>query len=157
MVRSTKSAREIRRDTSAWLRKHAACLGRADWWAAVAVVLGLLGSMAPAQTPGEAPVAGRPANFSGGVGTFRISARANPTELVVEGRTVLTLRIVGKGDFARIKRPDLSTVPTFKKRGQITNGGERSVPETPAREFDYVLRPLRADVKEIPRVPFVFF
>src|SRR5262249_44065568 len=138
-------------------QNHALSFRPAHWSKALTILLSLLGRLAPAQTPGEAPVAGRPANFSGGVGIFRVSARANPTDLAVEGRTVLTLRVVGNGDFARIKRPNFSTVPAFKKRFQIASGGERFLPEIPAREFDYVLRPLSMEVKEIPRVPFVFF
>jgi hypothetical protein len=105
----------------------------------------------------KAPVAGRPANFSGGIGTFRVAASAAPTDVQAEGRIDFTVRITGRGNLEQVKRPDLRKLQSFTKRFQIKNGEERFLAKEPAKEFKYVLRPLRADVNEIPPLQFVYY
>jgi len=105
----------------------------------------------------QAPVAGRPANFSGGIGTFRVVASATPTDIQAEGRIDFTVRVTGRGNLEHVKRPDLRKMQPFTKRFQITNGDERYLAKERTREFKYVLRPLRPDVTEIPPLPFVYY
>lgn len=106
----------------------------------------------------EPPVVGRPLNFSGAVGgPFTIAATAEPTEVTAEEPFMLTLRIAGPGSLARLRRPDLRHVERFARDFAIEDGSDRFEPEPPVREFRYRLRPLRADVREVPRWKFVYF
>jgi hypothetical protein len=119
---------------------------------------------------GEPPVAGRPDGFSGAVGVFRVSTRAEPTILQAQNRLVFTIRItvqpdarargtpgLGWASLEQIERPELGRLRSFARRFAIESAGQRSLPGEQAREFDYELRPLSARVKEIPAFPFVYW
>ncbi len=105
----------------------------------------------------QPPVAGRPANFSGGIGSFRVTSRAVPTEIQAEDAIQFTVRVTGSGALQAIQRPDLRRLPSLASRFSVENLGDRFLAKENAREFDYRLRPKSANVKEIPAVPFVFF
>src|SRR5207245_10768263 len=114
----------------------------------------LVGAMASQQaragdegTSGEPPLAGRPVNFSGAVGTFRVSMTAEPTVLQAEDPLVLTVRITGSGDLQQVQRPDLRRLANFSKRFLIENLGQRDLPGEKTREFTYQLRPRHAGDK----------
>lgn len=122
------------------------------------VILSVSGFFLPqGRAEEEPPLAGRPPNFSGAVGSYRVSMRATPTEVTAEEPIVLTVRIEGEGSLTHLSRPDLRRLPSFARKFQITNAGERSLPKDQAREFDYELRPRSASVREIPPLPFVYF
>src|SRR2546423_1024900 len=59
------------------------------------------------------PVAGRPLNFSGAVGSFDIQTRATPTSLQAEEPLIFTVRIFGTGSLRELARPDLRKLPSF--------------------------------------------
>lgn len=105
----------------------------------------------------EPPVVGRPAQFSGGVGQFRVSMQAAPTELEAEEPLTLTVRVTGSGTLDQVRRPDLRQLPRFARQFHVEDLGERLLADGPAREFDYRLRPRSPDVGEIPSLPFVYF
>jgi hypothetical protein len=102
-------------------------------------------------------VVNRPPNFSGAIGMYRITMRAEPTELQAEEPLVLTVRITGTGPVAKLQRPDLRQLPKFAKEFHVENLGERDLLAESAREFTYRLRPSSAEVRQIPSLPFVFF
>src|SRR5438128_1302143 len=112
------------------------------------------------QNPAEAdepPAVGRPPNFSGAIGPCRVSARAEPTKVQAEEPIVYTLRISGNPSLKTLDRPDLRKLPRFSNLFHITNRDDRYNAAEQAREFDFVLRPRNAGVKEIPAFPFVYF
>jgi hypothetical protein len=117
----------------------------------------VLAVLPPADDVGEPPVAGRPANFSGAIGSYQVETRAHPTTLQAEDPLTLTVRITSKGWLRGVTRPDLGRLPRFASKFQIENGSERDLPAERAREYDYRLRPRTADVKEVPSLPFGFF
>src|SRR5437879_3845047 len=105
----------------------------------------------------EPPVSGRPANFSGAVGIFRVATRAEPTELRAEDPLTFTVRVAGSGALEEVRRPELRHMPRFVKQFHIENLGDRYLPEEKAHEFEYRLRPRSAQVNEIPSLPFVYY
>lgn len=122
------------------------------------MVLLALAAHLPGQAPApEPPVTGRPADFGGAIGSFEITSRAVPTELQAEEPITFTIRITGTGNLDQLARPDLRRLPAFTKSFAIEEGEDRYLPLEHVREFDYLLRPRFAGVKEIPRLPFVYF
>jgi hypothetical protein len=103
------------------------------------------------------PDADRPADFNGAVGRYVMKARAKPTEVQAGDPITLTLDISGSGDLERLSAPRLLAVPDLVHNFDISG-------ETPAGEmigqrksFALTIRPLREDVREIPRLPFSYF
>jgi hypothetical protein len=136
---------------TAWYRQ---ALKKSDRPLFVLVLLGLTGL---AGAPAQAPVAGRPRDFSGAVGSYRISTRAHPTELQAEDPLTFTVRITGTGPLETVERPDLRRLPRFAERFHIEDAGERLLAANQGKEFDYRLRPRSAAVKEIPPLPFSYY
>ncbi|HLN27157.1 MAG TPA: BatD family protein [Gemmataceae bacterium] len=134
------------------LAKEAAAALLALWACSLVV-----GGTPDANHPVEPPIAGRPANFSGAIGTCRVTTHVNSTELQAEDPIHLTVRVIGSGSLADLPRPDLRHLPAFARQFHIENLADRSLGQENAREFDYLLRPKNSGVKEIPPLPFVFF
>jgi hypothetical protein len=105
----------------------------------------------------EPPLVGRPAHFSGAVGSYRVTMRAEPTELEAEDPLTLTVRLTGSGPLEQLARPDLRKQAKFARQFEIENLKDRYLPDERAREFDYRLRPRSPAVREIPALPFTYF
>lgn len=116
------------------------------------------GDAAENATVVEPPVAGRPANYWGAIGSqFRVRMRAEPTRLRAEDPLILTVSITGNGNLEEIQRPDLRRLPRFVGQFHIDTLADRHIRAAKTREFDYRLRPRTALVKEIPPLSFAYF
>jgi hypothetical protein len=104
------------------------------------------------------PVVGRPVDFSGAVGgPFVVEQTAEPTTVTAEEPLTLTVRITGPGNLRDLPRPELAKLEAYKPFA-VEELDDRFVPgDPPRREFRYRLRPRGADVKEVPRLKFVYF
>jgi hypothetical protein len=115
----------------------------------------------PASDEDDIPGVGRPAGlpFSGASGVFKIAARADPTTLRAESPIVYTLTVRATGAVRHMpRRPDLRQLPGFVSRFYIDDIDDGSPPpDATTRVFVYRLRARRADVTEIPSLPFVYF
>ncbi len=97
------------------------------------------------------PEANRPKSFAGAVGQFTIRAEASPTELAAGESVRLRLTIEGRGNFASLGSPDMSSTPGFQLFGSIeTRATDRAV-------FTYDLAPRDATTVEVPAIEFSFF
>jgi hypothetical protein len=93
------------------------------------------------------PEEGRPPGFDGAVGSFTVRAEADRAS-VDEGETLrLTLTIEGEGT-SEAPRLELRGFHVF---GTVDEGGHGG------RVVRYDIAPVRADVREIPAIPFAFF
>lgn len=97
------------------------------------------------------PEEGRPAGFSGAIGSFTLEAAASPQELVLGQELSLTLTIAGRGDLSQCEPPELEHLDGFHVRGRLV---ERAAGRLIAR---YDLAPERSDVNAIPALEFVYF
>ncbi len=103
----------------------------------------------------EPPVTGRPASFTGAVGSFALAADLSPRSAHVGDPLTLTLAVTGRGNLDELTAPDLTLLPEFTGSFKVypataeTKGG--------ARLFTWSLRPLAAGVTEVPPVPFAWF
>jgi hypothetical protein len=106
----------------------------------------------------QAPLVGRPADFSGAVGgPFIVTISVEPTEVAVEEPLTLTLRVVGPGNLREIARPPLAKLEAFRPFAVDDLDDPFTVDPTPARTFRYRLRARTAGVYHIPPLKFVYF
>jgi len=107
------------------------------------------------------PSDGRPAEFTGAVGRFRVEAYAEPREVSVGDPITLVLEVtdIGTGspvDLANLRPPRLQSDPAldgFRLPDSPTTG----VVEGRTKIFTETLRPERDDLTEIPGIAFASF
>jgi len=106
----------------------------------------------------EPPLAGRPPDFAGAVGSIRISARLQSPTARVGDPLVLTARVDAVGNVKLLPRPSLSV-----SWATVTAGDERVRLDTTAsrisgsKEFDWIVAPRSAGVQLIPGIRYVYF
>jgi hypothetical protein len=100
------------------------------------------------------PVAGKPANFSGGIGQFQLKVAATP-ETVNQGDPVtVKLDISGKGNFQAVNAPVLQNPSGFKVYDpQRKNGAEQKEDIS----FEQILIPVDAKIRQIGPYIFSYF
>jgi len=122
----------------------------------------LLCGLLLAQPAAEAPIAGRPTDWSGvSGGPYVVTATAEPTALTAEEPLTLIVRIAvapggSAGNLRALARPPLAKQEAFKPF-LVVDLDDRFSDNPLRREFRYRLRPRRADVTHIPRVKLVYF
>jgi hypothetical protein len=107
------------------------------------------------------PTEGRPAEFTGAVGRFRVEAYAEPREVSVGDPITLVLEVtdIGSGspvDLANLRPPRLQNdqaLAGFRLPDSPTTG----VVEGRTKVFTETLRPERDDLTEIPGIAFASF
>ena len=115
--------------------------------------------VAPGLTLNVLPLPAKLTNFSGGVGTFNISAQLNKTD--IRSNDPFTLRVVisGRGNLKLIKQPTVKFPKDFDKydpkitdKTKITgNGLEGNM------IYDFIAVPRNQGTYTIPSVEFVYF
>ena len=107
------------------------------------------------------PDQGRPAGFTGAVGDFSVSAAAKPTQVNVGDPITLTLVITDKtpggSNLDTLQPPDLSADTALTSRFRVPSEPLSGTVSGKRKAFTQTLRPLRADVTEIPPIAFSFF
>lgn len=105
----------------------------------------------------DVPLQGRPADFSGLVGQYHIDASAKPTAVNVGDPITLTLTVSGPEYLDPVQLPMLDQQADLSQNFKIP--AERSTGEISGNKktFTQTLRPLRADVKEIPPIRLTYF
>jgi len=104
------------------------------------------------------PKAGRPKNFSGAVGRFKLWASASLKSCMVGDPITLNMTVKGDGNFDRVSSPLLTSpkgwktyTPTasFKPADSAGYKGKK--------RFEQAIIPLEASIKKIPPVEFSYF
>jgi len=104
------------------------------------------------------PTEGRPADFSGAVGQFQISASASPTQIAVGDPVTLKMTVSGTGNFDRLSGLTLEstdgwkTYPPsakFEPTDEIGYSGKKV--------FEQALIPQKTDIKNVPPVKLSYF
>ncbi|NLF24364.1 MAG: protein BatD [Deltaproteobacteria bacterium] len=111
----------------------------------------------PVVTVKELPSEGRPANFSGLVGEYRVAAEALPTEARVGDPITLTVQVAGPDYLEQVELPNLAEdknlTRDFKVPAEIAPGKVNGAVKT----FTQTIRAKRADVKEVPAIELPYF
>ena len=108
------------------------------------------------------PTDGKPADFSGAVGTFTAELKADKTEVAANTPVNLTLNFSGTGNFAAIDAPKISFPPDFElyettspTRSAIRSGGRK--PLESEKTYQYVVIPRKAGKFVIPEKNWSYF
>ncbi len=105
------------------------------------------------------PEQGRPQEFSGAVGRFRLDVQVQPTHVAAGDPVTLRVVIEGQGNMAAVQAPDIGGEagvklydPKVEEEEQVSNGiyGGR-------RTFEYIMIPEQGGMMEIPPVRFAYF
>lgn len=103
----------------------------------------------------DVPSEGRPACYSGAIGTFQLSASLEPKRVRTGDPMTLTLSLEGEGTLDNATAPDLKNIESITKHFKVYDATEQT--KGNQRQFTYSLRPLDADVREFPAIPVAYF
>lgn len=105
------------------------------------------------------PLPTRPANFSGAVGNFRITADVNRTSIPANEALNLKVTVSGMGNVKLMKNPDIKFPKEFETydpkvtdKDQVTSGGVSGT-----RVFNYTVIPRLQGDFTIPSIEFCYF
>lgn len=114
---------------------------------------------APGLTIQVDPLPARPAGFSGGVGSFTISAQLNKTDIKANNPVMLRVIVNGRGNLKLIKKPEVKFPKDFDtydakvtdKTKLTSNGVEGNM------VYDFLAVPRNQGKYEIPPIEFVYY
>ena len=114
---------------------------------------------APGLTIQVDPLPARPAGFSGGVGSFTISAQLNKTDIKANNPVTLRVIVSGRGNLKLIKKPEVKFPKDFDtydakvtdKTKLTSNGVEGNM------VYDFLAVPRNQGTYEIPPIEFVYY
>ena len=104
------------------------------------------------------PTANQPANFSGAVGNFSMTASAGPTTLTVGDPITMRVQIAGRGALDAITLPVQDAWQNFKTyppTAKLETSDQFGFQGT--KTFEQIVSPLNSDVHELPAFSFSFF
>ena len=98
------------------------------------------------------PAVGKPANFTGAVGQYYITAQVDRKKLEVRKALSLSLQIIGSGNIKTLIPPKIPAIKGFRINSQnLANTANN------ANVYTYALAPLRSGILQIPAIEYVFF
>jgi hypothetical protein len=105
------------------------------------------------------PEAGRPASFTGAVGSYRLTASADRNEARVNEAVGLQVKVEGKGNIKIVGEPVLPPLPDYKRYEPKMEEKREVVDDRVhgSKTWDYVLTPLAPGPQDLPPIVFSFF
>lgn len=106
------------------------------------------------------PEEGKPASFEGAIGTFSLEQiTAEPDALTVGEPCIITAKLVGMGNFARVGTPSLDTRGEWKSYKPKSSFVDESngLGYIGIKTFTFTAVPQKADLAKTPQVIFSFF
>ncbi|HEV8376215.1 MAG TPA: BatD family protein [Candidatus Polarisedimenticolia bacterium] len=107
----------------------------------------------------DLPKEGRPPEFSGAVGRFTLSAKADRAETRVNDAVGLKVEVEGQGNINTLGNPTIPALPDFKRYDPKVEESMEAKSGTlvGSKIWNYVLIPLAPGPQEIPPIRFAFF
>jgi len=105
------------------------------------------------------PEEGKPANFSGAVGRYRIAASVDRREMKAGEASNLTITIDGKGNLKSVTAPTLPDMQQFRTYDIVSSLNLRKDADTiqGSKTFKTVIVPRQSGKMTIPSIKFSFF
>ena len=104
------------------------------------------------------PSSGRPKDFGGAVGRFRLSSTASPKSSMVGDPITIKITVKGTGNFDRVSSPVLSSLEGWKTYTPVASFKPAdSAGYKGKKQFEQAIIPLDASIKKIPALIFSYF
>lgn len=104
------------------------------------------------------PSEGKPKSFSGAIGEFSMQVTTDSNSTRVEEPIMLSLKLSGRGNFDRIKGPEMPKTKGWRNyKPESTYEPNDSQSLKGMKRFDYVFIPEKAGSLKLPEVKFSFF
>lgn len=103
------------------------------------------------------PAEGRPPEFAGAVGQWKLEVTAKPTEVAVGDPITLTIKISGDGNIDTVPLPKFDLGDDFKTYDPTTKTTKNDLNTAGERIFEQVLVARDATVKQLPEIRLAYF
>ncbi len=103
------------------------------------------------------PEDGRPEDFSGAIGDFRLHVTADPVELQPGDPITLTMTVSGQGNFDRVQSPELTREEGWKSYTPSSEFLKDGGPGHGKKVFEQALVAKDPALTEIPAIEFSYF
>ena len=103
------------------------------------------------------PEEGRPADFGGAIGQWKLDVTAKPTDIAVGDPITVTIKVSGNGNIDTVPTPKLGSLDGFKTYDPTTKTTKDDLNTTGERVMQQVLIAKSTDVKELPEVRLAYF
>ena len=104
------------------------------------------------------PATGRPASFSGAVGSYQMAVSAGPTNVAVGDPITIRVQIAGRGALDAFTLPDQPAWKEFKvypPTVKTETTGDLGLDGT--KSFEQIVVPQNTEIKELPPFDFAYF
>ena len=103
------------------------------------------------------PTEGRPADYRGAVGRYRIVTQATPTAVTAGDPITLNIGVIGTGPMELVQAPPLSELPSLTADFKVEDQSLAGFVKDETKVFPTTIRPRREGITQIPAIPFSFF
>ena len=105
------------------------------------------------------PEMGKPADFSGTVGNYKLDVRADKNQVEVGQPVTIKTKISGTGNIKSVGEPAMAALPDFRSysSGSSENVSKENYQVQGVKTYEQVLIPKKAGKYTIPPIEFTFF
>ena len=111
-------------------------------------------------TVSDLPEKDKPASFNGAVGKFSLSSmKVEPESISVGEPCIVSVDVMGMGNFTRVKAPSFEKHPDWKTYGAKSSFADESngMQYVGIKNFRYTIVPKKPDLTKTPKIEFSFF
>lgn len=103
------------------------------------------------------PTDGRPSDYRGAVGRYRIAAQAQPVRVDAGEPITLRLEVTGDGPMELVQAPPLANIADLTADFKVADEALAGFVQDNTKIFSTTIRPLREGIERIPPIPFSYF
>ena len=103
------------------------------------------------------PSKGRPVDYRGAVGDYRMVTQASPTQVKSGDPITLKIGIQGTGPMELVQAPPLNTLTELTRDFKVSDEPLAGIVDGDIKVFTTTIRPRTAGISEIPAIPLSFF
>lgn len=105
----------------------------------------------------ELPLKGKPSNFNGHIGSYKIETSASPVKVNIGDPITLTITISGPEYLKHVELPSLKAQENIRNNFKIPDERASAEINSNSKIFTQTIRPLNSSVREIPPVELPYF
>ena len=105
----------------------------------------------------DVPIDGRPDDYRGAVGSYRIATQASPNAVKAGDPIILRIMLQGDGPMELVEAPPVATNSELTSDFKVADDTLAGYVQDDAKLFSTTIRPRREGVTQVPAIPFSFF